>query len=419
MVNKKSNDYKFPEKEMNEFLKEKFSGYLEILKNMVDINSFTENREGVNDCGLYTESVFNDLGFKSKRIQSIENDYGEHLILIKNGTGDNNIACVSHLDTVFPPEEEKSNDFKWRIINDRVYGPGTNDVKGGTLLILMVLQLLSSFFPKEFDECTWQLCFDASEETESADFGKVCIDHFNEKTLGCLIFEGGEFNENSFKIVTSRKGRVVFRVTAHGRGAHAGVDHKSGANAIGHLAGLIKEVSLLTDYNKDFTVNIGTVSGGGQINRVPHNAYFEGEMRAFDPEDLQRGIETLNNLKNYSSATHDKGYECKTTIDFFHQCPAWPENKDSLKLFKIWEKNARKLSYEINSEKRGGLSDGNYLWNSVPTIDGLGPGGENAHCSECSADGSKDQEYALLSSFIPKAIINTCAIVDLIRSNAK
>ena len=50
----------------------------------------------------------------------------------------------------------------------------------------------------------------------------------------------------------------------------------------------------------------------------------------------------------------------------------------------------------------------------MPTIDGLGPDGGNAHCSERSADGSKDQEYVLATSFVSKALLNTLAILYLL-----
>jgi glutamate carboxypeptidase len=50
----------------------------------------------------------------------------------------------------------------------------------------------------------------------------------------------------------------------------------------------------------------------------------------------------------------------------------------------------------------------------VPTIDGLGPAGGNAHCSERSLDGSKDQEYVRISSFVPKASLNSLAILKLL-----
>ena len=67
-------------------------------------------------------------------------------------------------------------------------------------------------------------------------------------------------------------------------------------------------------------------------------------------------------------------------------------------------------------EERGGLSDGNLLWDLAPTIDGLGPCGDNDHCSERSADGTKEPEYVDLDSFVPKALLNVLAIVDLAQS---
>ena len=67
----------------------------------------------------------------------------------------------------------------------------------------------------------------------------------------------------------------------------------------------------------------------------------------------------------------------------------------------------------VGAQSRGGLSDGNWLWDLLPTIDGLGPEGAYAHSSERSGDGSKDHEYALASSFVPKAVLNIAAIVRL------
>jgi glutamate carboxypeptidase len=59
------------------------------------------------------------------------------------------------------------------------------------------------------------------------------------------------------------------------------------------------------------------------------------------------------------------------------------------------------------------LSDGNHVWNQCPTLDGLGPSGDNDHCSERSADGSKLPEFVLPASFVPKATVNVLALARL------
>jgi glutamate carboxypeptidase len=42
--------------------------------------------------------------------------------------------------------------------------------------------------------------------------------------------------------------------------------------------------------------------------------------------------------------------------------------------------------------------------------------GDNDHCSERSADGSKVPEYVAASSFVPKALVNVEAIWSLVNS---
>lgn len=76
---------------------------------------------------------------------------------------------------------------------------------------------------------------------------------------------------------------------------------------------------------------------------------------------------------------------------------------------------AAELGVRIVPEERGGLSDGNYFWDEIPTLDGLGVSGANAHCSERSEDGSKDQEFCEVSSFVPKTVLNVTAVLKLLQ----
>ena len=86
---------------------------------------------------------------------------------------------VSHLDTVFPPEEEARNQFHWQPEGDRIYGPGTHDIKGGTIMMWLVLQAFRAHAPAVFEEITWKLFSNSSEETLSQDFGDVCRGRFD------------------------------------------------------------------------------------------------------------------------------------------------------------------------------------------------------------------------------------------------
>ena len=134
--------------------------YLELHRQMVSINSFSANAEGVNALGDFTAAAFSRFGLVPERVASLNPVYGNHLFLNaggRNGSGPA-LALISHLDTVFPPGEEISNDFIWRQEGDRIYGPGTVDIKGGTVMIYMVLDVISRFLPELFDrvDAPWQ-----------------------------------------------------------------------------------------------------------------------------------------------------------------------------------------------------------------------------------------------------------------------
>lgn len=402
-------------KELESNFKRNLPIYLDILQQMVTINSFTGNPEGVNRLGALTAETFAPLGFQADFIQSADPAYGKHLFMFRKSSASpaRTLAMISHLDTVFPPQEEMHNDFTWRIEGDRIYGPGTVDIKGGTLMMFMVLDALKALYPEFYAGIDWFLALDASEEALSDDFGTICLHRLPKNTSACLVFEGGTQVENSFPIVVARKGRATFKVQVRGRSAHAGNNHASGANAIHQLAHSIQRVEALTDYANDLTFNVGVISGGTVVNRVPHYAEASVEMRAFSPQVFQNGYNRMLALANEIQVISADGYACKVTIQPVYQTGPWPRNPETDRLFSIWEKAARQAGLHVQMEERGGLSDGNLLCKYFPTLDGLGPTGANAHCSEKSTDGTKDQEYALASSFVPKAMLNTLAILNL------
>jgi glutamate carboxypeptidase len=103
-------------------------------------------------------------------------------------------------------------------------------------------------------------------------------------------------------------------------------------------------------------------------------------------------------------------------VEILSESRLWPRNPATDRLAAIWEQTGAELGQPTGIEERGGLSDGNQIWDAVPTLDGLGPWGDNDHCSERSADGSKVPEYVEVSSFLPKAALNTLAILKLIET---
>lgn len=381
---------------------------------MVGINSHTLNPEGVNRLGLFTAECFAELGFRAEYISSVKPEFGKHLVLTRPGTGLQKVGFISHLDTVYSAEEEARNNFHWRVEGDRIYGPGTDDIKGGTVMMHLVLSALREVAPDVFNQTTWVLLLDASEEMECADFGRLCVERLRGAMAG-LVFEGGRMNGNELKFVASRKGRATLRIEVEGRGAHAGSEHSRGANAITQLAHTVQRVAALTNPARGVTFNVGTISGGTALNRVPHAAVARAEMRAFTPDVYQEGLAQVRALQDDIIVRSVEGnYPCSVKVSMEHETPPWPRNEATDGLLKTLAEVGAELGFAVTREDRGGISDGNFIWHIVPTLDGFGPKGDNSHCSERSADGSKDQEYVEPASFVPKATLTVKTLLRLL-----
>jgi glutamate carboxypeptidase len=405
---------------LRQFLEDRQPEALRQLEAMVNINSHTGNPAGVNRLGQLTEAWFAPLGFTAERVPSTNPAWGDHLILTRPGRTPRMVAMVSHLDTVFPPEEEERNRFRWEVDGDRVFGPGTHDIKGGTVMMWLVLSALAAHAPAAFDSVTWRLFWNSSEETLSPDFGDVCRQRLAPETLAALVFEAEGRRGPVRRMVVARKGRATWRISVSGRGAHAGGKHAHGANAVVQLARTLQAVAALTDYARHLTFNPATAAGGCGLNRVPHAAVAEGEFRAFAPEVCAEARTALLALAGPGEVRSPAdGFPCMVQVDILSESRPWPRNAHTDGLLDLWQAIGRELGLEIEGEERGGLSDGNFLWDAVPTLDGLGPYGDNDHCSERSADGSKLPEYVEVSSFVPKALLNTSAICRLIEPGSK
>ena len=67
--------------ELEDFFQNNLRSYIDMLRWMVEINSFTANPDGVNKLGDLTAEFFSKLGFKPENVQCENPDFGKHLIL--------------------------------------------------------------------------------------------------------------------------------------------------------------------------------------------------------------------------------------------------------------------------------------------------------------------------------------------------
>ena len=113
--------------------------FLNDLKSVVEINSYTKNKAGVDAVGRIFDQWFEALGFNIEIFK--RSDIGDHRYYTSthDETG-KKLLLLGHLDTVFPPKkfEIYKEDEEW------VYGPGVCDMKGGNIVALEALREVSN-----------------------------------------------------------------------------------------------------------------------------------------------------------------------------------------------------------------------------------------------------------------------------------
>lgn len=402
---------------LSKYLSQNLNRYINILESFVSINTHSENKNGINELSLLTEKLFSELGFSAEIFPSSNKKYGNHLFLQKGELTKPSITLISHLDTVFSVEDEKKDNFFFQIKGDKAYGPGTCDIKGGTLIIYMMMEAINKFYPELFDNCSFHICLNAAEEKIDTSFGNLCKKiHTKSKCLANLVFEVGNEHDKTPCIVVARKGIIKYNIKVFGKGAHSGSEHEYGVSALHQLSEFVEKIRKLNDYSKKLTTNVGYFSSGSCNNRVAHYAEAEFEARCFDPGLLNETDKQIKEIVNDLSVKNIEGVTCKVELKTQADLGPWPETESSDRLYNIWEKNAKMINHDLLRVIRSGGSDANQIWNLAPTIDGLGPLGGDDHCSINDPERGFEQEHLYISSLVPKTVLNVLGVVDILKT---
>jgi glutamate carboxypeptidase len=172
---------------------------------------------------------------------------------------------------------------------------------------------------------------------------------------------------------TARKGTGRFTVKAIGRAAHAGVDPERGINAIEEIAHQVLELQRLSAPDRGTTVTVGMIQGGTRVNVVPAAAAVEVDLRISTMEAAERIAGILRGLKSHIPGTR---IEIRGGINR----PPMERTADTARLFSLAKTIGSELGLDLQEGSTGGASDGNFTSAlGIPTLDGLGPIGDNAH----------------------------------------
>ena len=292
-------------------------------------------------------------------------DRGDHLRARIAGNGPP-VLLLGHFDTVWPIGTLDR--MPLRRDGDRLYGPGTFDMKAGIALAIAAIQAARAA-GTTLPAIT--MLWTTDEEIGSRS-SRAEIEAEARQSRAVLVLEpalpGGALK-------TARKGCGEFQVIVHGVSAHAGLDPGKGASAIHELAAQIGVIVQLQDLPGGISVNVGIVSGGSRPNVVAAEARATIDVRAptrAGADAVETALRALQPRRPGTRLTIEGG---------FHR-PAMERGPAVVQLFARASAVASSFGRELGEGSAGGGSDGNFTAAlGVPTLDGLGAVGDGAHAA--------------------------------------
>ena len=344
---------------------------LDDLRVIVNIDSGTFTKPGIDRVGAYLQERFRDFGFSTSFDRQVE--YGDHLVAIHTGQKPEGprLLLIGHIDTVFPEGEALRRPFALAKSagHDIATGPGVLDMKSGVLMGMYAMRQLIESGEDSYSRATF-VC--NSDEEVGSPSSRPLIQDLAKQADAVLVLEPGRTEGT---VVSSRRGCGQYRVEVHGLSAHAGVEPQLGRNAILELSYQVQKMQALNGTVPGTTLSVGIIRGGERTNVVPDYAYFDMDVRAVSQEAM-RALEAA--MRKVTTQRHLQGTHI--TLSGSMLCQPFERNRDNERLVRLAKEAGRELGIQVQEAGSGGASDANSIAAmGIPTLDGLGAGGGLAH----------------------------------------
>jgi len=333
--------------------------WLAALERLVRAESPSDDPQAIERCaGLVAELLAVEVPGGLTEILPGSDVCGPHLRW-RRGSGGPAVLLLGHLDTVwghgaFSPLFERREGW--------ASGPGVFDMKGG---VVIAVAALAARHAAGWPSGRVTLLLTSDEEVGS-ETSRALIEAEARTHQAVLVLEPAL--GQSVKV--GRKGVGSFRLTVTGRAAHAGLEPERGVNAVEEMARQIPRVAALADPARGTTVTAAVLHAGTRTNVVPAQATLDIDVRG----GLNR--------------------------------PPM-EAEQAAPLFALAAAVAAELGRSpLTGVEVGGGSDGNFTAAlGIPTLDGLGAVGGNAHADgEWMDTGRLPERVALLAGCLDRLL---------------
>jgi acetylornithine deacetylase len=286
-----------------------FQKSIAVLKDLIQINSTNSTlvRGGVGEKEIarYLNELFQREGIQSE-VQNIGTDRFNLVARVSGKKSGPRILLNGHLDTV--GVGGMITPFEAREVEGKIYGRGSQDMKGGLAAAVVSLLALSQNHAQFVGEVV--LAAVADEEDRSLGTEYFLRHKSKEEPIDfCIVLE-----PTDLKVCTAHKGFAWLEVTVHGKAAH-GSRPNEGIDAIRHMGRVLDELDhlnsrlsskLLHPLLGSGSLHNSLIEGGREWSSYPDRCVLKYERRTVPPENeetVRREIDGI--LRNLIMAVSD------------------------------------------------------------------------------------------------------------------
>ena len=337
------------------------------------------------------------VGYVVRRVKSA--NVGHHLYArpARRARGAPFQLVLGHMDTVWPLGTLAQ--MPVRRQGDRLYGPGTYDMKAGLVQLVFALRALRA---SELTPAVTPVLVVNTDEELGSDDSEQLIRRLARGAERAFVLEGGEGPEGLLKI--ARKGVGRYELTTRGRASHAGTSFQQETSAILELSHQIQCLFALNDPARGITVNVGTIDGGLRPNVVAPEATATIGVRV-PTADAARELErAFHGLRPVSE-------RCSLEVSGGIGRPPMEPTPRNRELLRAAQRLGAGLGVVLaDAGLVGGGSDANTTSLYTATLDGLGPTGNGGHAVD---------EHVSISSVPARAALLALLLLEPARSSTR
>lgn len=341
------------------------SAFLDTLTGLVERESPTNDKRACDALADHLQrSLVADGWLVERHARQQHGDILEARLAAPDSGGPRTLL-LTHYDTVWPLGTLER--MPIRHADDTFSGPGSVDMKAGIANAMHAVKLLETVGVPLAGDVTLLL---TSDEETGSDDSRQLIEELARKHDRVLVLEPGR-EDGALK--TGRKGTGGYRVTFHGKSAHAGNNPADGASALRELARFLLYVEDLADEVAGTTVNLTMAQGGFAANVIAEEATAVIDMRVLKASEGRRIDQAIRLYE-------PRDQRVTLTITGGMNRPPLELTEANEALFELAQSVLGDLGLDLDGAVVGGGSDGNFTSAlGVATLDGLGSVGGGPH----------------------------------------